>query len=77
MMIGCLMAYLITAFYLTGNREQTALIAVLWAIARVEVWVGIVQFGKDPNFMLFGLLRPVDLGPAGCTSAPITSPVTL
>jgi O-antigen ligase len=65
MMIACLMAYLLTAYYLTGNREHTALIAVLWAIAGLEVWVGIVQFGSDPNFMLFGLLRPVTLRASG------------
>jgi O-antigen ligase len=60
MMIGCLMAYLITAFYLNGMLEQTILILVLWAIAAVEVLVGMIQFLKDPTFMLFGLMRPLD-----------------
>ena len=60
MMIGCLMAYLLTAFYLTGMLEQTILIVVLWAIAAVEVLVGMIQFLKDPTFMLFGLMRPLD-----------------
>ena len=41
MMLGCLMVYLLTAFYLTGTREQTILLAVLWAIAGVQVWVGL------------------------------------
>jgi len=58
MMIACLMVYLLTAFYLTGLAERAALIVVLWAVAALDVWVAMVQFGKDPNFMLFGLLRP-------------------
>ena len=58
MMIGCLMTYLMTALYLNGTRSQTAMIAVLWCIAAVEVWVGVVQFTKDKGFMLFGLIRP-------------------
>jgi len=58
MMIGCLMMYLLTALYLTGMAERMALIAVLWAIAALEVWVGIVQFVKDSHFMLFGFMRP-------------------
>lgn len=70
MMIACLMAYLLTALYLTGTREHTALIAVLWAIAAVEVWVGIVQFLQDPNFMLFGLLRPLTNRASGMYISP-------
>ena len=58
MMTGCLMVYLMTAIYLTGNRGHVAMIILLWAIAAVEVWVGVIQFTKDPGFMLFGLLRP-------------------
>ena len=60
MMMGCLMVYLMTALYLHGNRGQVAMIAVLWAIAAVEVWVGVLQFTKpeDSGFMLFGLIRP-------------------
>jgi len=58
MMMACLMMYLITAYYLTGTGVQTGMIAILWAIAAAEIWVGMVQFGKDPNFMLFGLIRP-------------------
>ena len=58
MMIGCLMVYLLTAQYLTGPRGQTAMIILLWVIACAEVWVGVVQFTKDPGYMLFGLMRP-------------------
>jgi O-antigen ligase len=57
MMIACLTAYLMTAYYFTGMRDRTILIGVLWAIAALEVWCGLIQFLKDPHFMLFGLLR--------------------
>ncbi|MGA3169839.1 MAG: O-antigen ligase family protein [Chthoniobacteraceae bacterium] len=58
MMVACLMMYLLTAFHLTGQLERTVLIVVLWLIAGLEVWVGMIQFLKTRNFMLFGLLRP-------------------
>ena len=70
MMIACLMTYLLTAFYLTGMREQTIMIVVLWGIAAAEVWVGIVQFLKDRNFMLFGLMRPTSQRPSGMYISP-------
>jgi O-antigen ligase len=58
MMLGCLMTYLLTAFYLNDILEETVLIVVLWVIAALEIWVGMVQFLKNGDFMLFGLLRP-------------------
>ena len=61
MMIGCLMAYLLTAYYLTGSRDRAILIGVLWALAALEVWCGLIQFLKNPNFMLFGLMRNQNL----------------
>jgi tetratricopeptide (TPR) repeat protein len=61
MMIGCLMAYLLTAYYLTGQLDRAILIGVLWAIAGLEVWCGLIQFLKDENFMLFGLMRGQNL----------------
>ena len=70
MMIGCLMTYLLTAYYLSGAREQTVLIVVLWAIAALEVWVALVQFGKDPNFMLLGFLRSKTERPSGMYISP-------
>jgi O-antigen ligase len=60
MMIGCLTAYLLTACYLTCVRDRTILIGVLWALAALQVFCGLVQFLKDPHFMLFGLMRPVE-----------------
>ena len=70
MMIGCLMAYLLTAFYITRIRDQTILVLVLWAIASLEIWVAVVQFIKDPGFMLFGLLRPPGPRPSGMYISP-------
>jgi len=57
MMIACLMAYLLTAYHLTSRRDRAILIGVLWVLAAVEVWCGLIQFLKDPKFMLFGLMR--------------------
>jgi O-antigen ligase len=71
MMIGCLMVYLLTAFYLTETLDHSFLIAVLWIIAGAEFWVAMVQFLKEPNFMLFGLLRPLSAGrPSGLYISP-------
>ena len=57
MMIGCLMAYLLTVYHLTSLRDRTILLGVLWALAAFQVWCGLIQFLQDPNFMPFGLLR--------------------
>jgi O-antigen ligase len=57
MMIGCLTVYLLTAYYLVSMRDRTILLGVLWAIAALEVFCGLVQFLKDNSFMLFGLTR--------------------
>ncbi len=57
MMMGCLMVYLLTAYYLTSLRDRTVLVGVLWALAAVEVWFALIQFIKDPHFMLFGFIR--------------------
>jgi O-antigen ligase len=70
MMLACLMTYLLTAFYLTGMRERTVMIVVLWVIAAAEVWVAVVQFLKDPKFMLFGLMRPTTARPSGMYISP-------
>jgi O-antigen ligase len=70
MMLGCLMVYLLFAFYLSGPGVQMAFIAVLCAIAAAEVWVGMVQFIHDQNFMLFGLLRPKVIRASGMFVSP-------
>ena len=70
MMAGCLMMYLLTVLYLTGTFERTVLIAVLWVVAALKIWVGMVQFMQDPNFMLFGLLRPGQARASGMYISP-------
>ncbi len=54
---GCLMVYGLTAFYVTRATDRMILLAVLFALAIAEVWVGAVQFTHGNNFMLFGLIR--------------------
>jgi O-antigen ligase len=54
---GCLLVYLLTALYLTEARHRLWVVAALFLIAALEVGVGLVQFAKDPGFMLFGFLR--------------------
>jgi O-antigen ligase len=70
MMIGCLMTYLMTALYLNRTSGQTAMIVLLWCIAAVEVWVGVIQFTKDRQFMLFGLIRPTGERASGMYISP-------
>ncbi len=70
MMIACLMTYLLTALYLTGTGVRAALIATLWLVAALEVGIGMIQFAKDPNFMLFGLLRPKEIRASGMYISP-------
>ena len=57
MMAGCLMVYLFTVYHFTGMRSRTMLLGVLWAVAALEVWCGLIQFLKDNHYMLFGLMR--------------------
>ena len=70
MMIGCLMVYLLTIYHLTSQRDRAILLGVLWAVAALAVWCGLVQFVKDPHFMLFGLKRPVTLRATGLFIGP-------
>ena len=57
MMLGCLMVYGLTAFYLTKTPHRQALLVVLFVIAIVEVSVGAVQFSQGNGYMLFGFIR--------------------
>lgn len=70
MMTACLMVYLLTAFYLTGVGYQMAVAVVLVLIAVVQVLVGVIQFCKDPQFMLFGFMRPSVNRPSGMYVSP-------
>lgn len=58
MAAACLCLYLLSALYITEPRHRLWIVGVLLAIAALEVGVGVVQFGREPQFMLFGFLRP-------------------
>jgi O-antigen ligase len=57
MVLGCLAVYLLTAFYLTGIRERVIVIWVLFALAAINVFIGLRQFSVGDNWMPFGLIR--------------------
>ncbi|XHR29082.1 MAG: O-antigen ligase family protein [Chthoniobacteraceae bacterium] len=57
MVAGCLLVYLITAFYLHATKARVWLILTLLGLAMVHVIIGIVQFRNGNEFMLFGFLR--------------------
>ena len=61
MAAACLLVYLLTALHLTESRHRLLVLIALFAIAAVEIGVGVVQFGKDNKFMLFGFIRPDSL----------------
>jgi O-antigen ligase len=63
--IGCLMAYLLTAYYLTGTRERFWLIFALLGLAAVQVLVGLRQFTGGDDFMLFGQAFELWRAPVG------------
>ena len=56
--LGCLMVYFLTCFYLTQSRPRIYFIFFLLALALVHVWVGAIQF-TDPEqtYMLQGFLK--------------------
>lgn len=57
MVIGCLLLYLLVAFYLTDSRWRMMIVAVLLALALADVIVGLIQFKSGKPFMLFGFVR--------------------
>jgi len=59
--LGCLMVYLLVACHLPKTAHRLTIVGVLLAIAGAEVFVGLVQFYRDGNFMPFDFQR----GPAG------------
>lgn len=58
MVLGCLVAYLLTALYITRERERSAVICGLLALAVFEIFIGLRQFSVGDNWMPFGFLRP-------------------
>jgi len=57
MVAGCLLVYLITAFYLHATKARVWLLLTLLGLAMVHVVIGIAQFKNGNEFMLFGFLR--------------------
>ena len=57
MVLGSLAVYLVTALHLVKSRHRMILLGVLMAIALGQVAVGLVQFGRGNDFMLFGYGR--------------------
>jgi len=57
MALGCLLVYLITAFYLTTTRDRLIVLCALYVLAALHVYVGTIQFTRTSEYMLFGFLR--------------------
>ncbi len=57
MVLGCLLVYLLTAFYITKTRDRLIVIVCLFAIAALHVYVGTIQFTTTSGYMLFGFTR--------------------
>ncbi len=57
MVLGCLLVYLLTTFYLTGEKERAAVIWALLILAVVEIFVGLRQFSSGDNWLPFGFRR--------------------
>src|ERR1700731_738033 len=63
--LGGLVVYLVVACFFTGAKERIYLIFFLLAVALVHVFIGIVQFRNDDNFMLISWLHRFDYGRRG------------
>lgn len=57
MVLACLVVYLVTTFYLTKVRERSMVVWALFALALVEVFIGLRQFSGGDNWMPFGFMR--------------------
>ena len=51
--LACAMVYLLVTFYVTSAEDRMILLWGLFALASVQVIVGLVQFGRGEEFMLF------------------------
>jgi O-antigen ligase len=60
--LGALTVYLLFALPLAKPRYRLAFSMALFALAIVNVGIGIVQFAKDENFMPIGFLQRPDYG---------------
>ena len=57
MVMGALAVYLLTSLHLVKSRHRMILLGVLMVIALGQAAVGLIQFGKGNDFMLFGYGR--------------------
>ncbi|RYD75322.1 MAG: hypothetical protein EOP84_18500, partial [Verrucomicrobiaceae bacterium] len=57
MVLGCLVVYFITAYYLTDARSRAVILWALFILAVVEVFFGLRQFSGGDNWMPFGFLK--------------------
>jgi O-antigen ligase len=57
MVIACLIAYLITAFYISSSRLRMIVVVGLLVLALAEFLVGLRQFQAGDNWMPFGFVR--------------------
>ncbi|MEI8340724.1 MAG: O-antigen ligase family protein [Verrucomicrobiota bacterium] len=57
MVLGCLLVYLITGFYINESRPRLLFIYFLLAFALLNVGVGVFQFMGHNDFMLQGFLK--------------------
>ncbi len=74
MVLAALIAYLLTALYITQTRLRTTIIVALLLLALVEVFIGLRQFRFADNWMPFGFIR-ADYG--GRASGTFISSITL
>ncbi|MGB8356501.1 MAG: O-antigen ligase family protein [Chthoniobacteraceae bacterium] len=57
MVLGSLAVYLLTALHIVKSRHRMILLGVLMVIALGQVAVGLIQFSRGNDFMLFGYGR--------------------
>ena len=57
MVLGCLLAYFLTAFYLTSTRHRLMVVVSFMVLAAVHVGVGSYPFSKDSTYMILGFSR--------------------
>ena len=58
MILGCLGVYLLVALYVTPAKARLVFVVGIFLLAGLELFVGLTQFSKGNDFMLFGLIRP-------------------
>jgi O-antigen ligase len=57
MVLGCLLVYVLTAFYITTPAQRSAVVAAFLLLAVVHVFVGLRQFTVGDEWMPFGFIR--------------------